>query len=65
MVPGDRSNLDLRHSVTAAGRSCTARFDTRYALRRFWNFISELRADYRPDSADGRPRWAATPAVTM
>jgi hypothetical protein len=65
MVPGDRSILDLRHSVTAAGRSYTALFDTRYALQRFWNFISQLRADYHPDSDDGRPRWEATPTVTM
>lgn len=65
MLPGDSSKLDLRHSVTDTGRSYTASFDTRYALRRFWNFISQLRADYYMDTDDSGSRWEATPKVKV
>lgn len=65
MLPGDRSKLDLRHSVTETGRSYTASFDTRYALKRFWNFISQLRADYYMDIDDSGSRWEATPKVKV
>lgn len=65
MRPGDRSRLDLRHSVTDTGRSYTATFDTRYAIKRFWNFISELRADYHRAAEAGTDRWEASPKVKM
>ena len=65
MVPGDRSKLDLRHSVTGTGRSTTATFDTRYAIKRFWNLISQLRADYHSPADEGGSSWAASPKVKM
>jgi len=65
MVPGDRSKLDLRHSITETGRSYTATFDTKYAIKRFWNLISQLRADYHSTADEGSDHWAATPKVKM
>ncbi|MGB5472177.1 MAG: hypothetical protein WBQ78_01720 [Gammaproteobacteria bacterium] len=65
MVPGDRSKLDLRHSITETGRSYTATFDTKYAIKRFWNLISQLRADYHSPADEGSEHWAATPKVKM
>jgi hypothetical protein len=65
MVPGDHSKLDLRHSVTETGRSYTATFDTRYAIKRFWNLISQLRADYHSPADEGSARWVASPNVKM
>jgi hypothetical protein len=65
MVPGDRSKLDLRHSVTKDGRTYTASFDTRYAIKRFWNLISQLRANYHDPADEGRSRWMASPNLKM
>jgi len=65
MVPGDRSKLDLRRSVTDAGQTYTASFDTKHAVKRFWNFISQLRADYHTSADAGGSGWAASPKVKM
>jgi len=65
MVPGDRSKLDLRQSVTETGRTYTASFDTRYAVRRFWNLISQLRADYHNPADESSSRWVACPNLKM
>ncbi|MGD2112706.1 MAG: hypothetical protein PVI50_04910 [Gammaproteobacteria bacterium] len=65
MAAGDRSKLDLRRAVTESGRSYTATFDTRHVIKRFWNFISQLRADYHKPAQEGRASWVASPKVKM
>lgn len=65
MMPGDSNRLDLRHSVTDAGRSYTATFNSRYAVRRFWNFVSQVRADYHRSEDSGAEVWEASPKVKM
>jgi len=65
MMPGDRNKLDLRHSVTDAGRTSTATLDTRYVINRFWNLISRLRADYHSPEPEKRSRWVAAPSLKM
>ncbi len=65
MIPGDRNKLDLRHTVTETGRTSTATFDTKYVINRFWNLISQLRADYHSPAPECRSRWVAAPSVKM
>lgn len=65
IIPGDRSKLDLRYSVTEDGRTNTATFDTRHTFKRFWNLISQLRADYFNPAHESRPRWLASPNIKM
>jgi hypothetical protein len=65
MIPGDRNKLDLRHSVTEAGQTYTASIDNKYTIKRFWNLISRLRADYHSPADDSSSRWAASPTVKM
>jgi hypothetical protein len=65
MAAGDRSKLDLRQAVTQSGRSYTAIFDTRHVIKRFWNIISQLRADYHKPAEEGGASWVASPKVKM
>jgi len=65
IIPGDRNKLDLRRSVTEAGRTYTASLDNKYTIKQSWNLISRLRADYHSPVDDSSPRWAATPTVKM
>jgi hypothetical protein len=65
ILPGARSKLDLRHAITGDGRTESAIFDTRYAVGRFWNLVSQLRADYHRPALESRSWWKASPNVKM
>jgi len=65
LIPGVYNKLDLRHSVTGAGHTNTAIFDTRYAINRFWDLVPQLRADYHSASPEYGSRWEASPKVKM
>jgi hypothetical protein len=65
IIPGDHNKLDLRRSVTETGRTYTASLDNKYTIKRSWNLISRLRADYHDPADDSSSRWAATPTVKM
>jgi hypothetical protein len=65
LLPGDSSQLDLRHSVREGARISSATIDTRYTISRDWNITPAVRADYRRDRLENTPRWAASPSVKM
>lgn len=65
LIPGDHNKLDLRHNVTEAGRTYTASIDNKYTIKRSWELVSRLRADYLSPADDSNSRWAAIPTVKM
>ncbi len=65
LIAGDRSKLDVRRTVTEDGETRTATLDTRFTIRRFWNLVSQLRADYFSPSVASDSHWVASPNVKM
>jgi hypothetical protein len=65
LLPGDRNMFDLRYNVTEADRTSAAAFDTKYAINRFWNIMSKLRANYHRPLLESSPRWVASPTLKL
>jgi hypothetical protein len=65
LVAGDHSKLDVRRSVTEDGETDTATLDNRFTIKRFWDLISQLRADYFSPDVESGSRWVASPRVKM